>query len=140
MMLVRQMLARTEFLRERINSVDAILAPTRLMYRMLAANGIDFNLIRISPYGMDASSFEEARRTRPASGELRVGFIGTIHAQKGVDVLLRAFKELPEDGGITLRICGDLRYHKDYAREVYTLAGGDPRINFAGSFPNETHD
>jgi glycosyltransferase involved in cell wall biosynthesis len=31
-----------------------------------------------------------------------------------------------------------LRWYPDYARKVYALAGGDPRINFVGPFPNET--
>jgi glycosyltransferase involved in cell wall biosynthesis len=67
---------------------------------------------------------------------LRVGYIGTIHHQKGLDVLMRAFKMLPRDG-VTLRVCGDLKRYPDYAREVYDLGGQDPRINFAGPFPNE---
>ena len=136
MELVRAMLARTEFLRERFNAVDAILAPTKLMQQMLTANGIDPDLITISPYGMDTSGFRDAKRHRPDAGELRVGYIGTIHRQKGLDVLMRAFKMLPRDG-VTLRVCGDLKHHPDYAREVYDLAGRDLRINFAGPFPNE---
>ena len=133
---VRAMLGRTAFLRERFNSLGAILAPTKLMQRMLIANGIDPALIRVSPYGMDISDFRDARRPR-SNGLLRVGYIGTIHQQKGLHVLLEAFKKLPPDGGVTLRVCGDLKSYPDYAREVYSLAGGDPRVNFAGAFPNE---
>ena len=136
MALVRAMLARTAFLRERINSLDAILAPTKLMYRMLTANGIDPALIQISPYGLDASAFRGAGRPRSEGDGLRVGFMGTIHQQKGLHVLLEAFERLPRESGATLRVCGDLRSYPDYARKVYSMAGGDPRINFAGSFPN----
>ena len=137
MALVRTMLARTGFLRERFNSLDAILAPTKLMRQMLTANGIDPALIRISPYGMDTSDFRDARRPRPDSSGLRVGYIGTIHQQKGLHILLEAFKKLPRDDGVTLRVCGDLKSYPDYAREVYGLAGRDHRVNFAGPFPNE---
>lgn len=77
MALVRAMLARTGFLRERFNAVDAILAPTKLMQRMLTANGIDPALISVSPYGMDASGFRDARQPRPNSGGLRE--IGRAH-------------------------------------------------------------
>lgn len=137
MALVRPMLARTEFLRNRFNGVDAILAPTKLVNRMFTTNGIDPGLMTLSPYGMNTSGFRDAKRPRPESGELRVGYIGTIHPQKGLRVLLEAFKKLPKDNEATLRICGSLEWYPDYAREVYELAGGDPRINFAGSFPNE---
>jgi glycosyltransferase involved in cell wall biosynthesis len=133
---VRAMQARTGFLRERFNSLDAILAPTKLMQRMLTANGVDPALISVSPYGMNISDFRQARRSRSACGGLRVGYIGTIHRQKGLHILLKAFKQLPRDGGVTLRVCGDLKSYPDYAREVYALGGQDPRVNFAGPFPN----
>lgn len=135
---VRAMLYRTEFLRERINSVDAILAPTDIMRRMLVANGIKPDLVRVSPYGMDLSRFRDFERPTPVPGRLRIGFMGQVNRSKGLHVLIEAFKKLPEDGGATLRISGDLRRHSaDYARELYEQAGGDPRINFAGPFPNE---
>jgi glycosyltransferase involved in cell wall biosynthesis len=137
MALVRTMLARTELLRERFNAVDAILAPTTFMHRMLTANGIDPNLVIVSPYGVDTSSFRNAKSPRSELGGLRLGYIGAINAAKGLKVLLAAFKKLPGDGKVTLRICGDLRGYPDYALEAYAQAGGDPRINFAGSFPNE---
>jgi glycosyltransferase involved in cell wall biosynthesis len=134
---LRVMLARTEFLRERVNALDAILAPTKLMQQMLTANGINPGLVTISRYGMDTSGFQDAKRPRSGLGELRIGYMGTIHRHKGLHVLLEAFKELPRSNGATLRVCGSLEYYPDYAREVYDLAAQDPRINFAGTFPNE---
>jgi glycosyltransferase involved in cell wall biosynthesis/SAM-dependent methyltransferase len=137
MAVVRLMLARTGFLRERFNSVDAILAPTKLMHRMLTANGIDPGLVSLSPYGMNISQFRGAEPSRNGSGGLRFGYIGTIHPQKGVHVLIEAFKSLPRDANATLRLCGSLAHFPEYSREVYELARPDPRINFAGTFPNE---
>jgi glycosyltransferase involved in cell wall biosynthesis len=134
---LRAMLARTEFLRERVNAVDAILAPTKLMQQILTANRINPDLVTISHYGVDISDFQGAKRLRPVSGELRIGYIGTIHSQKGLHVLLRAFKQLPQSNGATLRVCGKLEYYPAYAHEVYQLSAQDPRINFAGAFPNE---
>ncbi|MGH3148272.1 MAG: glycosyltransferase, partial [Rubrobacter sp.] len=137
MTLVRGMLDRTRFLRERFNSVDAILAPTKLMRRMLTTNGIDPGLVTLSPYGMNVSRFRGVEPPRNGSGRLRVGYIGTIHPQKGVHVLIEAFKSLPRDAEATLRLCGSLAHFPEYSREVYELARPDPRINFAGTFPNE---
>jgi glycosyltransferase involved in cell wall biosynthesis len=137
MAVVRTMLTRTEVLRDRFNSLDAILAPTEFMRRTLAANGIDPRLLTLSPYGMDTSGFRNARGARSGTGGLRLGFIGAINPPKGLKVLLEAFGRLPEDREVSLRVCGDLRGDPEYAREVYALAGGDPRVNFAGPFPNE---
>lgn len=137
MALVRAMLDRTRFLRESLNKVNAILAPTELMHRTLVANGIDSDLITVSPYGIDTSDFRRVRGPRSGSEKLRIGYIGTINPQKGLHVLLEAFKRLPGKSGVSLRICGDLRTWPDYAQRVYAQAGGDSRINFAGPFPNE---
>lgn len=135
---VRLMLERNRYLQERFNrTVDAILSPNEFMSRKLTAHGIDPGLVRLSPYGMNTSGFETARTPRPESGEIRVGFIGSINQLKGLHVLIEAFKRLPRESGATLRVCGGLNGWPDYAYEVYELAGGDPRINFAGSFPNE---
>jgi glycosyltransferase involved in cell wall biosynthesis/SAM-dependent methyltransferase len=137
MALVRGMLDRTRFLREQFNSVDAILAPTKLMHKMLTTNGIDPGLVSLSPYGINLSRFDDAEPSRNGTGRVRFGYVGTIHPQKGVHLLIEAFKSLPRDMDVTLRICGSFAHFPEYSREVYELARSDPRINFAGTFPNE---
>jgi len=133
--LVRAMLDRTRFLRESLNTVDAVLAPTKLMRNTLIANGIEPDLISVSPYGIDISSFNAVGRSR--SEKVHIGYIGAINPQKGLHVLLEAFKLLPREAGATLRICGDLSTWPDYVRRVYAQAENDSRINFAGPFANE---
>jgi glycosyltransferase involved in cell wall biosynthesis len=137
MALVREMLARTGFLRERFNAVDAILAPTKLMHKMLTLNGVSPDLIRLSPYGIDLSLFRGVRGSFAEAKGVRFGYIGTIHPQKGLHVLIEAFKSLPWEFDASLRVCGSLALYPEYAREVYDMARLDPRINFAGTFPNE---
>ncbi len=137
MELVRAMLSRTVYLRERINMVDAIFAPTKFMDHALTKNGIDQELVSVSPYGMDISRFRSGKGHRDRNGGLRLGYIGTVSSHKGLHILLEAFKNLPQSSEVTLRICGALDTFPSYTRKVYDLAGGDPRINFAGPFPNE---
>jgi glycosyltransferase involved in cell wall biosynthesis len=139
MVRVRAMLARTESLRERVNAVDAILAPTKIMRQMLVENGIDQELVSVSPYGMNTSRFQDFERPAPERGKLRVGYMGQIAPAKGLHILIEGFKRLPEDSGATLRISGDLKRapNPDYSCEIYELAGEDPRINFAGAYPND---
>jgi glycosyltransferase involved in cell wall biosynthesis len=139
MAVLRAMLDRTETLRGRFNAMDAILAPTDFMHEMLTTNGIDPEIVTVSPYGMDTSKFRGAGSIRHEDGgrSLRIGFIGAINPNKGLDVLISAFRKLPEDDAVTLRVCGSLEEQAEYAGEVYAAAAGDPRINFAGAFPNE---
>jgi glycosyltransferase involved in cell wall biosynthesis len=134
---IRVMLGRNDFVRERINSVDAVLAPTRLMARMLTQNGIRPELVRHSPYGLNLDSFAAARQRRRPSSTVRFGYVGTLREPKGVAILLEAFKRLPESCDATLRIVGDMGDVPPYVRSLYEGAMEDRRINFTGVVPNE---
>ena len=134
---IRVMLGRNDFVRERINSVDAVLAPTRIMARMLTQNGIRPELVRHSPYGLKLDSFAAARERRRPSSTVRFGYVGTLREPKGVEILLEAFKRLPESCDASLRIVGDMGDFPPYVRSLYEGAREDRRINFTGIVPNE---
>ena len=61
---VRAVLDRGDFLRARLERLDAIVAPTALMRDMLVANGMPADLIQVHPYSIDVSRFDAVRRTR----------------------------------------------------------------------------
>jgi glycosyltransferase involved in cell wall biosynthesis len=134
---IRSMLGRTEFVRERINSVDAILAPTLVVADMLTANGIRPELVRHSPYGIEVEPLLAVRERRRPSPTLRLGYMGSLRHPKGVEVLVDAFQRLPANADATLRIVGSLQESPVYARGLYERAAGDPRINFTGPIANE---
>ncbi len=134
---VRAVLERGDFLRSRLERVDAIVAPTVLMQEMLVANGLPENLIRIHPYSIDVSPFNAVRRARRKAGVgIRFAYVGTVRRPKGVHILIRAFRQVP-DPEATLEIVGDVDLEPDYFRDLYALALGDDRIRFAGGIPNE---
>jgi glycosyltransferase involved in cell wall biosynthesis len=134
---IRVMLGRNDFVRKRINSVDAVLAPTRLMARMLTQNGIRPELVRHSPYGLELDPFAAVRERRRPSSTVRFGYVGTLREPKGVEILLEAFKRLPESCDASLRIVGDMGDVPPYVRSLYEGAREDRRINFTGVVPNE---
>jgi hypothetical protein len=127
---------RREFLRARLERVDAILAPTELMREMLIANGLPADLVRIHPYSIDVSGFRAVAEARSRVGHLRFAYIGMLRQPKGVHVLIRAFRQLA-DRDLTLEIIGDPDPEPDYFRQLHALAAGDDRIRFAGVIPNE---
>jgi len=134
---VRAVLERGEYLRERLERVDAIVAPTALMRDRLVANGIPSERIRVHPYCIDVTRFDAGRRPRRReSGGVRFGYVGTIRRPKGIHVLILAFRHLA-DPDATLEIVGDVDAEPEYFRHLYTLAAGDDRIRFAGEIPNE---
>ena len=137
--LVRTVIERGEYLRERLARTDAILVPTNLTRQLFLDNGFAPELVHHSPYGMDVSRFRAVRRRRGTDGpdaELRLGFIGTLAEHKGLHVLVEAFRQLPTNGRVTLRICGSPDTVPEYTRRILTQIAGHPGINFAGPFPN----
>ncbi len=141
-LLSRRVLARTRALHDRVSQFDMILAPTRLTYELMLENGFGSHQVRLSPYGMDAEPFRRMKRlaggTATSNGaRLRIGFIGTLTEHKGVHVLIQAFRSLPKDPSVTLRICGGLGDYPTYSRSILNQIAEHPRINLAGRFPND---
>jgi glycosyltransferase involved in cell wall biosynthesis len=128
---------RPAYIRDRMGSVDRILAYTHLTRDLLLANGIGGGKIRVSSYGIDTSHVAHVPAERRPSATLRVGFVGTMAPHKGPDVLVRAFATLPPEMDATLSLHGSDRGYEAYAMELRDLAGNDPRISFPGPFSRE---
>ena len=128
---------RPDRIRERVNLVDHIVAPTRLTRDLLVANGIRAGEIEVSHYGIDTSGVEGAPRNHNVPPPLRIGFIGTLGPHKGCDLLIRAFKSLPPELEATLTIYGNLERFKPFVKKLRGLAGDGERITFAGTFTPE---
>jgi len=128
---------RPAYIRDRMESVDLILAYTHLTRDLLVANGIGGGKIHVSPYGIDTSHIAHASEQRRLSATSRFGFVGTLAPHKGPDVLLRAFGMLPPEADATLSIHGSEKGYEPYAETLRALAAGDARISFPGPFSRE---
>jgi len=135
--LVKALANRPHYLRARLNMLDRVLVPTRLMEKMLLGYGLDPARVRLCPYGIDIPPYRESPDWLVKSGEksLRVGFIGTLFEHKGAHILIEAVRRL-NDEAIMLTVYGSLEEFPDYICKLRELAGGSPRIRFLGTFPN----
>lgn len=133
---VRASAARPEFMRQRLNMIDRLLAPTHLMEHLLIKNGVHRSRISHQPYGI---SLKDMRRdTHKGTAEpLRVGFIGTLFEHKGAHLLIQAVRSLPPEIPIDLQIYGKLHEFPDYVAHLRSLAADDPRVRFMSTFPND---
>jgi glycosyltransferase involved in cell wall biosynthesis len=127
---------RPAYIRDSMKTVDRILAYTHLTRDLLVANGIGRGKILVSPYGIDTSHVAHASTQRRPSATLRVGFVGTLAPHKGPDVLVRAFRMLPE-ADATLSIHGSEKGYEAYVAGLRALAADDRRISFPGPFSRE---
>ncbi|HVS73593.1 MAG TPA: glycosyltransferase family 4 protein [Phycisphaerae bacterium] len=132
---VRASAARPEFMRQRLNMVDRILAPTHLMESLLIKNGVHRSRIMHQPYGIDLQYMRRDTQKGEAAA-LRVGFIGTLFEHKGAHLLIKAVRSLPAEFPVDLQIYGKLSEFPEYVAHLKELAENDPRVRFLGTFPN----
>lgn len=115
-----------------MRSIDLYLAPSRTLQRFLIGRGVPAVNIVYSPYGFNRQIACRRPHTDTIKrGTIRFGFMGRILPVKGVDLLIRAFRQVR--GEAELSIFGNAGNHELYLEEYRR---GDARITFRGSFDN----
>jgi glycosyltransferase involved in cell wall biosynthesis len=132
-------LRRLETMRAALAGADRLLAPSQFLLERYVEQGIPREKLELSEYGMDDAPFRALgpRPPRdPAARPLRFGFVGTLRASKGPDLLLRAFEQLPR-GGATLELYGSGAGPRGehYVQRLRSLTS-HPGVAFRGSFDN----
>lgn len=89
--------------------------------------------IRIVPHSVDYR-FVKLNNFDPEN--ITFGYIGTIGWHKGLHILMKAFRKVSYRN-ISLKVYGSTHHNPDYAEEVLSLARGDARIRFLGTFEME---
>ena len=64
-------------------------------------------------------------------------FVGRIVPEKGVHVLIEAFRSLPSDHDVQLALVGPTWYETAYHEQLTVLVGDHPRIRFLGEVSDE---
>ncbi|MFQ5505738.1 MAG: glycosyltransferase family 4 protein [Planctomycetota bacterium] len=122
-------------IKAQLDMVDLFIAPSRfLREQFIRAGMIDRDRIIHSDYGFDHRPFRDMDRKRTHSKTLRVGFIGQVGEQKGVDVLVEAFNGLPDDE-IECQVWGSLEafpYHVEQLKKLRRHQG----VKFMGRYQN----
>jgi glycosyltransferase involved in cell wall biosynthesis len=92
--------------------------------------------MRYVPYGVEP--LPGVNRNVPVHGEGTVtfGFLGSVNPQKGLEVLISAFRE-SRSKSLRLVVRGNMQHFPSYAKRVRAFADVDPRINFMGPFAHD---
>lgn len=112
---------------------ERIVAPSVWVRDGLLANGIAPEKLTVSRQGVTGALVREAARTppRPASQELKVGFIGRLEHYKGAHILIEAMSHLPRHLPVRLLIAGS-GTEPHYLKQLINSWAGDKRIEFLG--------
>ncbi|MHB9101608.1 MAG: glycosyltransferase family 4 protein [Sulfuricella sp.] len=133
--MVRALCQRAGFLRQRMNMLDKVIVPTRLMEEILVANGLNPGKVIFSRYGIRPVFLEP--HSKDATGKMRIGFIGGLSEHKGAHLLISAVRLLPDNISVELKIYGKSDTDPRYFKKLQQLADEDQRTHFCGTFQNE---
>ncbi len=124
---------RKQFIREVVRKCTKLIAPSRFIKRMFLAHGYDEEHMLHCPYGVDPP--QGSIRPVPVAGEGTVtfGFFGSVNPQKGLEILVSAFREC-HGNRLRLVVRGNMTHFPKYAKRVRAFADVDPRINFKGPY------
>lgn len=130
---VATLLDRPGYLRRQLLRADAILAPTRFLRQVFAANGVPAERVTWQPYGIDIERIAAGIAAAPrAERPLTFGFLGTLAPHKAPHLLVAAMQRVRGDCRAVLR--GRSTDFPDYAQPLLTAAAADQRIACAGAF------
>jgi glycosyltransferase involved in cell wall biosynthesis len=126
---------RKPFNVSRLNALQGIVSPTRLMTDVLTRNGVNKDLITQSAYGINVDGFDNEQRVARGGSSITFGYIGTLAPHKGCHILVAAFLALKQST-IQLKIYGNPKDFPEYVAGLVKITSGAANIEFCGTFPN----
>lgn len=126
------MAARARRLRGVLDAATAVISPSQFTRDMHVQLGISAERITVIPHGIDVPAELPPHVEQP---EFRIGYVGGIAWQKGVEVLVSAVNQFGPDTAVGLTVYGDLEAFPDYTA-VLRQTATHPGIRFAGRIPH----
>jgi len=124
---------RNEFLKSHLLNVDTIIAPSRFLREMFIEYGIPEDKVIYSENGYNLDAFKGFKKKEKDTDKIIFGFVGGISRHKGVQVLVDAFMNVPEDRA-ELRIYGNYNPSSKYVKEILSKVKKRNNIRFMGRF------
>lgn len=118
-------------LRRRAGAFTRVLASTEAMQRALTELGIDSTLM--PTIGIDPAELPFRERI-PASGPLRMLYVGNLLAFKGIDLVIEALAKSDTNATLTIIGSGDQREHLENLAHKLGIAA---RVQFLGRLPRD---
>jgi glycosyltransferase involved in cell wall biosynthesis len=114
--------------RNRYNSeVSRFIVPSRFAYDVAIGAGLPPGAVSIVPWGVRSKKRQNTRRGKVAF------YGGRLHPNKGVGVVLEAWRQLPPGHGCELRVAGE----GELEGQVRHLASGDSTVQFLGMLSSD---
>ncbi|MBI5878463.1 MAG: glycosyltransferase [Chloroflexi bacterium] len=112
-----------------LRAARRIIAPSQFVYDVYAQRFALGERLRLIEHGIEP--LPDVPRVPAPDTRLRILYAGGLTPQKGVHILIEAFRRMPP-GTATLDICGDERADAPYVAQLKKLADGLP-VRFHGA-------
>jgi glycosyltransferase involved in cell wall biosynthesis len=132
--LYRDMQERRRYLTSLLKEVDVAVSPSRFLRSMFESQEMTPQKLLHQRQGVALQS-QDKKDMIKENDNLCFGYVGQITKHKGVDTLIKAFKQLRS--GSTdphLKIFGDTEQFPSYTKQLYKLKGKRNDIDFTGPF------
>ncbi len=129
---------RQRFTRDVFQNVDLFISPSRFLRNFFVRHGLDSEKIVYLDNGFPPME-RVPDLARPVHRPVRFAYIGTWIPPKGVDLLIRAFRDIDPSKGI-LRIYGffpGYDGYPEYVQLLHSLAAGSSAIEFKGRYNSD---
>jgi glycosyltransferase involved in cell wall biosynthesis len=114
---------------------DRWIAPSHFLIERYVKAGFPVERFVYLENGTDVEHIHRYPRQPSAGGAMRFAYLGSLAWQKGVHIVVQAFRGIPAEKAV-LRIYGDRGVFPDYAASLQQVA--DPaNTSFPGAVPNE---
>jgi L-malate glycosyltransferase len=123
------------WLRRNLRRADALASTSEAMAQQVHRLVPERQAVFITPFGIDTTRFvprPQAHEAHEAHEGLVIGTVKTLAPKYGIDVLLRAFAQLPAAPGLSLLVVGDGPQRAELEALAATL-GIAHRVRFAGA-------
>ena len=124
---------RNRLLRQVIGAATRLIAPTDFVRRWHSARGVPTDRLRVLPPGLESAAAVHGSRQRSDRGTVRFAYIGGLSWQKGVHILVDAFRRIQGRG--ELWIAGDESFDPAYVARLRAQAA--PGVRFLGRLARE---
>lgn len=128
---------RDGLIRRSALQADRLVAPSRFLIERYVQAGFPEDRFVFLENGLDVDRIREYAKQNRGEREdkLRVAYVGSLAWQKGVHVLVEAFRDLSPERAI-LRVFGNPRVFPDYATHLQAEANSANTF-FEGTVPND---
>jgi len=126
---------RDALVRRSALKADCLIAPSRFLIERYVRAGFPSERFIYLEHGIDVERIRRYPRRPSADGRVRFTYLGALAWQKGVHVVVEAFRGIPAEKAV-LRIYGDPTVFPKYAAHLRQLANPANTL-LEGPIPNE---